>query len=162
LAINRFFLTIWRMMYLFEREALSLAIITTSLDQTANVHWMWLIFWLVNKTDSHLHLDPLRWMPRNSFSLSYVVKLYYFLFLCPHAEDLHHTRCVKYLEFMGVESLVFFHLFLFLSSTSFLSVSSLYTDLDWALKLLAMRPPKRKVLISIYPYAQGNQPVIGK
>jgi len=25
-----------------------------------------------------------------------------------------------------------------------------------------MRPPERKVLVSMYPYAQGNQPVIGK
>jgi hypothetical protein len=162
LALHSFFLTIWRMMYLFEREALSLAIIATSLDQTTNVHWMWLILWLANKPNTHLHLDPLWWMPRNSFSLSFVVKLYYFLFLCPQPEDLYHRRYVKYLEFMGVESLVFFHLFLFLSLTFFLSVSALYTDLDWALKLLAMRPPERKVLISMYPYTQRNQPVIGK
>jgi hypothetical protein len=53
---------------------------------------------------------------------------------------------------MSVESLVFFHLFVFLSSTFFLSVSFLYADLGRALKLLAMRPSERKDLISVYPY----------
>jgi hypothetical protein len=53
---------------------------------------------------------------------------------------------------MGGESLVLFHLFVFNSSTFFLSVSFLYTDLDQALKLLAMRLSERKFPIGMYPY----------
>jgi len=52
---------------------------------------------------------------------------------------------------MGGESLVLFHLFVFIS-TFFLSVSFLYTDLDQALKLLAMRLSERKFPIGMYPY----------
>lgn len=56
------------------------------------------------------------------------------LFSFPLSPALRLESYVKYLEFMGVESLVFFHLFVFLSSTFFLSFSFLYPDLDRALK----------------------------
>jgi hypothetical protein len=73
------------------------------------------------------------------------------LFPFPLSPTIRLESYVKCMEFMGVESLVFFHLLVFLSSTFFLSVSFLYMDLDRALKLLAMRPSERKILISVYP-----------
>jgi hypothetical protein len=56
------------------------------------------------------------------------------LFSFPLSPTLRLESYVKYLEFMGVESLVFFHLLVFVSSTFFLSVSFHYTKLEKALK----------------------------
>jgi hypothetical protein len=74
------------------------------------------------------------------------------LFSFPLSPALRLESYVKYLEFMSLESLVYFHWFVFLSSTFFLSVSFIYAELDQALKLLAIRPSERKAPISMYPY----------
>jgi hypothetical protein len=74
------------------------------------------------------------------------------LFSFPLSASLRLESYVRCLEFIAVEFLVFFHLFVFLFLPFFLSVSFLYTDLDQAFKLLVMCPSELKVPISMNPY----------